>query len=163
MSTPRRIEQFNDRYRFLSNFFPVVIFYEGDRYPSVEHAYQAAKCRDREDRKQFQCRVFRWQNITAGQAKRLGRKVTLRDNWTNPSVRCKLMISLLRQKFREEPLRELLLKTGEAELIEGNDWNDTFWGVCRGHGDNVLGRLLMHVRKELREMTPLDLEIEREG
>ena len=33
--------------------------------------------------------------------------------------------------------------------VEGNNWNDTFWGVCRGKGRNELGKVLMKVRSEL--------------
>ena len=57
---------------------------------------------------------------------------------------------LLRQKFGDAWLRAKLLATGDAELIEGNYWHDTFWGMCNGKGENHLGRLLMEVRSELR-------------
>lgn len=45
------------------------------------------------------------------------------------------------------------LSTGDAELVEGNTWNDTWWGVnaTTGKGKNMLGRLLMQVREELRQ------------
>ena len=48
-------------------------------------------------------------------------------------------------------LRQQLLDTGDAELVEGNSWNDTFWGVSArtGKGKNWLGRLLMQVRGEM--------------
>ena len=46
--------------------------------------------------------------------------------------------------------RQRLLDTGDRELIEGNTWGDRFWGVCRGEGENKLGRILMRVRDELR-------------
>jgi predicted NAD-dependent protein-ADP-ribosyltransferase YbiA (DUF1768 family) len=44
-----------------------------------------------------------------------------------------------------------LLETGDAELVEGNWWDDTFWGVCNGVGQNNLGKILMDTRRELRE------------
>lgn len=61
------------------------------------------------------------------------------------------MEELLRIKFSgiDPFLTRALLETGDAELIEGNTWNDTFWGVCNGEGENNLGRLLMKVREEL--------------
>ena len=43
-----------------------------------------------------------------------------------------------------------LLDTGDTELIEGNNWHDTFWGVCKGKGQNNLGKILMEVRKDIR-------------
>ena len=48
-------------------------------------------------------------------------------------------------------LREKLIATGDKELIEGNHWNDRFWGVCRGKGQNHLGKLLMELREILKK------------
>jgi predicted NAD-dependent protein-ADP-ribosyltransferase YbiA (DUF1768 family) len=60
------------------------------------------------------------------------------------------MEGLVRQKFSKDPvLRQRLLDTGDQDLVEGNTWGDTFWGVCRGQGSNWLGRILMDVRAEL--------------
>jgi predicted NAD-dependent protein-ADP-ribosyltransferase YbiA (DUF1768 family) len=42
---------------------------------------------------------------------------------------------------------------GEAPLIEGNTWNDRYWGVCRGTGKNRLGQILMRIRSEIRQET----------
>ena len=61
------------------------------------------------------------------------------------------MEDLLRQKFNQEPYKELLLRTKDYELIEGNTWNDRFWGVCNGTGRNMFGELLMKIRDELWE------------
>jgi hypothetical protein len=58
-------------------------------------------------------------------------------------------LELLAQKFSYPYYRDLLLATGDAELIEGNVWNDVFWGVCNGIGKNWLGKLLMQVREVL--------------
>lgn len=109
-------------------------------YPTVEHAYQAAKTLDIHQRDQIAAAEG------PGVAKSLGRSVTMRTDWNE--VKLGIMEFLLRQKFYYEPLRSQLLATGNAELIEGNTWNDTFWGVCRGRGHNHLGRLLMKVRTE---------------
>lgn len=133
------IDSFRGEYRFLSNFYACPIVYEGDLYPSLEHAFQAAKTTDPDER-----RVVRTAT-TAGNAKRAGRKVTKRDDWDD--VRVSVMRELLLQKFSDPQLRQRLQSTGNAELIEGNDWGDVFWGVCRGRGENWLGRLLMEVRE----------------
>lgn len=135
-----QITKFHGDHAFLSNFHPVPVVFEGLEFPSVEHAYQAAKTVDPAERQRFL-------TGTAAQAKRAGRKVTLRPDWAE--VRLGVMERLVRQKFRRPELRELLLATGEAELVEGNHWNDTFWGVCKGKGENHLGRILMKVRAEL--------------
>lgn len=86
---------------------------------------------------------------TPGQAKKLGQGVSLRPDWE--SVKVDLMRTFVRKKFENPFLRPLLLATGDAELVEGNTWNDTFWGVCRGRGQNWLGRILMEVRDEIRK------------
>jgi len=63
------------------------------------------------------------------------------------------MEELLFIKFggKEPLLTRALIATGDTELIEGNDWEDTFWGVCNGMGENNLGKLLMKVRQSLFE------------
>jgi predicted NAD-dependent protein-ADP-ribosyltransferase YbiA (DUF1768 family) len=57
-----------------------------------------------------------------------------------------------RQKFKALRLANALLATGQAQLVEGNTWNDTYWGVCHGEGLNVLGMLLMQVRADLKNV-----------
>jgi predicted NAD-dependent protein-ADP-ribosyltransferase YbiA (DUF1768 family) len=58
----------------------------------------------------------------------------------------------VKDKFSRNPeLRVKLLNTGDLQLVEGNYWGDTFWGVCNGKGENHLGKILMRVRKELAD------------
>ena len=137
-----RIATFSGDYRFLSNFWPCDVY----GWPTVEHAYQASKTIDLSERQLImQC-------PTPGQAKRAGQHVTLRPDWNN--LRIPIMIGLLRMKFGlvNPLLRELLLMTKDAELIEGNKWGDVYWGVSNGIGENNLGKLLMVVRKEIQVM-----------
>ena len=62
-----------------------------------------------------------------------------------------IMCEIIRSKFKHNPdLAKKLLATGNAELIEGNTWNDTYWGVCNGAGQNKLGEVLMATRSNLR-------------
>jgi predicted NAD-dependent protein-ADP-ribosyltransferase YbiA (DUF1768 family) len=56
------------------------------------------------------------------------------------------MEDILMRKFAHLELRGLLLATGDAHLEEGNWWGDYFWGVCKGKGENNLGKILMKVR-----------------
>ena len=152
MTGPHRIAGFQGKHRFLSNFWPAVVWFEGAQYPSVEVAYQSAKCAQPEDRSGFI-------GLSPGEAKRYGRKIKIRADWD--TVKLDTMLGLLRQKFSpgHEELREQLLNTGDAELVEENTWGDRFWGVCGGSGTNHLGRLLMQVRDEIRswrESFPLD-------
>lgn len=135
-----KIDSFQGKNRFLSNFWRVPIEYDGDLYPSVEHAYQAAKTDNFQDRLRIRLMP------TAGDAKRAGRRVEIRSDWEQ--VKLDVMYQLVKQKFSAEPLRSQLIATGDNELIEGNTWNDTFWGICRGRGENHLGKILMRVRGE---------------
>lgn len=138
------IDHFEGPYRFLSNFHPCGVRLDGIVYPSVEHAYQAAKTNDATERERIR-RAPR-----AGDAKAFGNKLVKVDDWE--VRRQATMRMLLRQKFAYgSKLASQLLDTGVDELVEGNWWNDTFWGVCRGKGENRLGYLLMGIRSDLRK------------
>ncbi len=135
------IDAFRGPYRFLSNFFPALCDYEGIVYPTVEHGYQAAKSLNADVRRMIA------QALTAQEAKHLGLRVPIRNDW--PAVKLQVMEDLLRLKFSNREVGNLLILTGDEELVEGNWWNDTYWGVCRGVGENHLGKLLMKIRAEL--------------
>lgn len=137
------IDYFSGQYKFLSNFYPAPLTYAGDDYPSSEHAYQAMKSDDPAYRE----RVRRAR--TAGEAKRLGEDAVLRRGWD--TTKLDMMLRIVRRKFENPELRRMLLATGDEELVEGNNWGDTFWGMCNGVGDNHLGKILMKVRAEARK------------
>jgi N-glycosidase YbiA len=139
----KTIGQFTGQHRFLSNFWSCCIAFEGHSYRTVEHAFQAAKTLDEDERRRIR------NEHSAAAAKRRGKRVELRTDWDE--VKVDIMRELLRQKFGSEPLRSRLLKTGNALLVEGNWWGDKFWGVCDGKGLNTLGTLLMQIREELKE------------
>lgn len=132
---------FTGRYNFLSNFYPCSIYHCGIRYPSVEHAYQAAKTFDKKMRK----KIARFR--TAGAAKKAGRLVELRKDWED--IKLHVMNALLLEKFHDKELAQRLIDTGDQELVEGNTWGDKYWGKCDGEGENHLGKLLMRVRQYL--------------
>ena len=140
------IDKFAGDYRWLSNFWPAEVEYEGVKYPTTEHAFQAAKTENLGQRRHVR------KAASPAEAKKLGRQVTLRPGWD--SMKDEVMLDLNRQKFRDPGLRAKLLATGDRPLIEGNHWNDTYWGVCRGKGKNRLGQILMKIRHEIREATP---------
>lgn len=141
--TNSSIDYFEDEYRFLSNFWPCPVMYDGIIYPSSEHAFVAAKTTDESLRKIVLV------TESPGQAKRIGRQFKLRDNWEE--IKIWIMKEIVTDKFNRNPdLAEKLLATGAKYLEEGNWWNDRFWGVCNGFGQNNLGKILMEVREELR-------------
>lgn len=128
------IDSFRGEYHFLSNFYV-----ESDGC-SVEHRYQAAKATNQAD---FN---YIMESSTPTIAKKRGREIAIRDDWHNAKLF--VMRELLIKKFRNKDLKDRLLSTGNAFLIEGNNWNDHFWGICNGIGHNWLGRLLMNLRDE---------------
>ena len=141
----QKIERFRGQYRFLSNFYPCYVRVGKYTYPSAEHAFQAMKTLDEKERKRIR------HAPTPQEAKRLGRRVKLREDWEQRKVRT--MTGVVYRKFLSDVnLKRALLLTGDAELIEGNTWMDTFWGVDlrTGKGQNYLGRILMAVRRKLR-------------
>lgn len=139
----KTISSFKGCYAFLSNFALCEVEFEGDRYSTTEHAFQAAKTFNKEERALIE------EAITPAIAKRLGKEVTLRKDWED--VKVDIMYNLLKQKFSIPEFKKQLLATGNAKLIEGNHWNDTFWGVCNGEGRNMLSELLMQIREEIKE------------
>lgn len=136
------IKGFSGKYRFLSNFYPSKIILDGLEYDHVEAAFQAAKTDDVSARRRIR------EAAKPGEAKRLGQKVKLRQDWEK--IKIQVMEDLVRQKFTtHKDLQEKLLATGDSYLEETNTWNDKFWGVCGAYGENHLGKILMKVRKEL--------------
>jgi len=137
------IISFFGEYRWLSNFWPCDIVFDKEHYDSVEAAYVAAKTLDPE------IRIAIRQLSTPGKVKRFGRNIELRDDWE--PVKISVMRELLQQKFAPgTELSKKLIATGKVPIIEGNTWGDTFWGVCDGKGDNVLGNILEQIRNDLR-------------
>ena len=134
----KTIDSFTGPYYFLSNFSRSPLQVEGAQYPTVEHAFQARKTESPTERAWVAAAK------SPGEAKKRGRRVTLVAGWDG--ARVGVMRELLEQKFSDKVLRAELLATGDAQLVEGNYWNDRFWGVCKGTGENMLGKLLMEIR-----------------
>ncbi len=137
------ISSFTGKYRFLSNFYGAPADYEGVCYPTVEHAYQAAKTLD-EGLRHVVCGL-----LTPGAAKRFGQRLSLRPGWEE--IKLGIMEDLVWSKFSvDRRLAGKLLRTKDAVLAEGNTWGDDFWGVYSSKGQNHLGKILMRVRDRLR-------------
>jgi ribA/ribD-fused uncharacterized protein len=136
----KAILEFRGKYRFLSNFYPCRITFDGAQFMSVENAYQAAKVPPWERSPFTRC--------TPGLSKRLSRVFALPSDWDLKKEG--YMISFLDQKFASGTrLAGLLVATGDATIVEGNTWGDAYWGVCGGVGKNRLGELLMAKRSRL--------------
>lgn len=146
----KMIHGFDNKYSFLSNFYACQVEYEGITYPTSEHAFQAAKSLDPNVRKWVAAAP------TPGQAKWRGRAVELRSDWEE--VKDKVMLDIVREKFKNEDMRVRLLATigeGYDGFCEDNYWHDNYWGNCNCpkciniEGKNMLGKILMEVAREV--------------
>lgn len=149
MNVVDTIGPFQGYWRVLSNFSPFPAKLGEVWYPTAEHAFQAAKTVDPVARQQI------LHAESPGRAKRLGRQAPMRPGWQ--MIRAGVMFTILVSKFSEPDPREFLLSTGDARLVEYNDWHDNLWGICTcgrpscvtATGENLLGGVLMEVRAEV--------------
>lgn len=133
-------------YGFLSNLYRSPVTMGAIQFPSSEHAYQYAKAED------YMVKKYIREAPSPVLAAIVGHGLfpwMVVKGWKEERVLW--MKDVLIAKFTQnEDLKERLLATGDAKLIEGSK-SDGFWGIGRsGHGKNMLGKLLMEVREELR-------------
>lgn len=144
------IDEFRGEFEFLSNMYKIDLPYkDGWVAKSAEHIFQAEKAISYND----------WKYVISAShpklAKARGRYIECRSDWDVEKI--DIMRKVLYHKFTSDyDLRNMLKATGDAILIEGNCWCDTYWGVCncrkcQGKGENHLGRILMEVRDRLFE------------
>ena len=136
----------NDPYYELSNFSPYGIEMNGLWYPTVEHYFQAQKFNDPE----YQEKIRTARTPKDSKSLGLSRQIPIRSDWQE--VKDEIMFEACLKKFQtHKSLKELLLSTGDEELIE-NAPMDYYWGCGEtGTGQNKLGKILMRVREQLRE------------
>ena len=145
------VDKFVGPFKALSNFEPVIIYWKGLKFQSVEHAYAASKSPD----PKFWLQISMLPYGSAKIARKRGRNTKLRPKWAEFKV--DVMEKFLRQKFEYDKHKNILLSTGDEDLVEGNFWHDNFYGVCScdrcstKEGQNILGKLLMKIREELKK------------
>lgn len=142
----KNIKGFFGDYRWLSNFYPGNIWYEGLNYPNSECAYQAAKVIASARQPFTSC--------TPAESKKIWRKLPLLHTQTGwDDIKGDIMSFIVFEKFyRNLDLRGKLIQTGDKYLEETVHWHDNFFGVCicdvcKGLGQNNLGHSLMKVRR----------------
>lgn len=142
------ITSFEGKYSFLSNFYACQTEYHNVKYPTSEHAYQAAKTNNPIQREAIK------NADTPDDAKRLGRRVEIKSNWDE--IKDEVMYEIVLNKFKNKRMQAKLLATENEQLVEGNYWHDNHFGSCyckkclQLPKENVLGKILMRVRDELR-------------
>ena len=136
---------FDGELSFLSNFYECSrsIVVDDIEFNNVESAYQYSKCYLPEDKE-------RMSKITDPKvSKRLGKRIKVRPDWNE--VKLQIIEDLVHQKFHDPFLLVMLHQTGNQNLEETNWWGDTFWGVCKGVGENHLGKILMKLRDRVTQ------------
>lgn len=146
------IKGFFGQYRFLSNFYPCPITYQGLDFYHTEGAFQAAKTIDPNIHPAYSKYIATLKDPR--DAKKFGQTCPLRPDWEY--VKFDIMYELLEQKFTKEPFKTLLLNTGNKYLEETNSWGDIIFGVCNGTGLNILGKLLMKLRQKIKTLQDLN-------
>lgn len=140
------ITQFKGDYFFLSNFSASPLAIQGVTFPTVEHYYQAMKSTCYEEYLQIATAS------SPGLAKKLGKKIQMRSDWDQ--IKDSVMRYAVYLKFQEINLRRKLIETENKNLIEGNFWNDSYWGVDlkNNKGLNKLGIILMDAREYYKKI-----------
>ncbi|EKM52571.1 uncharacterized protein PHACADRAFT_149327 [Phanerochaete carnosa HHB-10118-sp] len=134
-------------YYEFTNFALYSVKYSGKRYPTAEHLFQAHKFLETNPRLAEHIRRQRTPRAALQEATRL--RSAQRRDWFNVNVA--IMDDILQAKFRQHAtLRDMLLRTGNRELIEKSP-ADSFWGSgADGRGRNEFGKCLMRLRDKLR-------------
>ena len=139
------INQFRGDFYFLSNMYECDIEFNKNKFKSIEHAYIYHKYDNIEIKK------LALSDIDGKVLKIESKRFKKVKGWDD--IKLKLMYELLKVKFNKTPFKEMLISTNDCNIVEGNSWNDTFWGVditqTPNIGENHLGRLIMKVRDEL--------------
>lgn len=146
MSESIRFYRTGDAFREFSNFAAFPFELDGKEWRTTEHYFQAQKFVGTEFEEEIRQIASPMIAARAGR----DRKKPLRPDWEK--AKDDVMRAAVRAKFTQHPkLAELLLSTGNAELIEHTK-NDAYWADGGdGSGKNMLGIILMELREELRK------------
>lgn len=141
------VTEFRGEYAFLSNFYEAPFEWRNHEFPTGEHAFSFAKAYYAKSHRfvdEYQAKVMK--APTPSRAKHEGRSMLIDvPEWDKRKVQH--MREIVHARFQTgRGLAGQLINTGAMMLVEGNDWNDTFWGRCNGKGFNTLGVILMEER-----------------
>jgi nicotinate (nicotinamide) nucleotide adenylyltransferase len=137
---PDMIDKFKGEYDFMSNRFHWRFEWQGLVYGSAEAAFQASKCKE-----EFERLVFT--HCSPDKAALKGKDIVPSHDWEE--ARFEIMESIIRAKFEQNPiLMRRLKETGNRLLINGNNKQETYWGVdlYSWQGENHLGKIIMNIR-----------------
>lgn len=144
-TTPVKFYSRKSPYGEFSNFalFPIKV--DNKIWGTSEHYYQAHKY----DQSKFQEYVRQATTPEEAAVRGRNKEIPKRNNWKQ--VKDQIMYKALVAKYTQhKPLKELLLSTGEAPIIEHTK-RDKYWGDAgNGTGQNKLGKMLVDIRSKIR-------------
>jgi ribA/ribD-fused uncharacterized protein len=151
MSEQIKFYRANEPYGVFSNFdtkHPIMLF--GKVWPSTEHYFQAMKFLGTDDDWAEQIRIVEKPRFAASMGR--DRNHPLRPNWENEKYHV-MKLAVMAKFTQHEDCKKTLLSTDGIELIE-HTTNDNVWADGGdGSGQNLLGKILMEVRDEIRKAT----------
>lgn len=141
------IKEFLEQNKYCINWFSNMVIlddaikYDGNTYNSVENFYQAMKTLDKNERKKISL-------LNPYSSKQYVKKIEIRSDWKD--IKLKVMEFGLRKKFKKGSTWLEKLKSFPYDIIEYNNWNDKFWGVCvfTDEGENHLGKIITKIKSE---------------
>lgn len=143
-----KIKGFTKDYHFLSNYYNHTIKFDGLFYRNNIACFIAQMFEPNDTKKLFS-------KMLPGQAIRMAEMMRnpREKEWND--IKEDLMYKICYAKFSyATKLRDQLIDTGDAELINETKWDNKFWGTTNGIGENKLGKILMRIREELKEKYP---------
>ena len=139
------INKFDNEYIVLSNYYPQNITYKGITYNCAMNAYYGQLISDNLQKKAIaNATPSRALSMVINSISKIDYSQEEQDN---------IMYEILKVKFSDSKLKNLLLQTNQEPLNNNINWEDTYWGICNDEGDNKLGKLLMKLRDELSDNT----------
>lgn len=146
LDTDTQVFFYGSEFYVLSNFSSFRLDWQAHDFDTAEHAYHWAKFLDAQT-----IRVEIMAARSAHQAFQIAQrnKNLRRADWDE--IKVDTMRDILRAKVTQHPyVRKKLLETGDRDLIE-DSWRDDFWGWGPNRdGENMLGKLWMDIRTDLR-------------
>ena len=139
---PDVIDSFKGEYDFLNNRYERSFVWNGIKFNNAESAFYASKCTNEEEIKLFS-------RMTITKAAIRSAQITPYPGWEED--RLNIMQSILSAKFEQNPdLMRKLIDTDKLILINGNNKQETYWGVdlYSWEGENNLGKILMTIREK---------------
>lgn len=136
------IDGFRGEYEYLANTYNSDITYDGMTYTNAEAAYWAQRVKDKRARNKYS-------RLSGNKARAKAMQAIPIEDWE--TTKNDIMMNILRVKFnKNSELGKKLIATNDAKIINTNTYRDDYYGVYMNKGKNILGKMLMKIRDEIK-------------